>query len=270
MARTKQTARKSTNGKPPKSNPTRSAECRERKKAKVADKLNNITVLFIVSEAHLEKVEVEPHHIPWANKLLSNHCIFAMNNVHTATMVDEHMTINSDTPEGTIQNIIDNHPTDDDIPHDPFQPISVMGANVNYEMPDANQAVALSFKEAFKQNQPKGEDPVTPIIYFVKRQTLMYCIDHPTDNSKKDIAFAFIKNNFDHVYLCNDDDLRCPVSSIAAPNPKLSKWHCLLDFLATLRIAGYTSIYPPLSMVHFLEDKYEPALFPVIHTTFVN
>jgi hypothetical protein len=85
----------------------------------------------------------------------------------------------------------------------------------------------------------------------------MYCIDHPTDHSKKDIAFAFIKNNFDHVYLCNDDDLCCPVSSLAAPNPKLSKWHCLLDFLASLRIAGYTSIYPPLSMVHFLEDKYE-------------
>jgi hypothetical protein len=173
MARTKQTARKSTGGKPPKSSATRSAKHRERKKAKVADKLNNVTVLFIVSEAHLEKVEVEPHHIPWANKLLSNHCIFAMNNVHTATMVDEHMTINSDTPQETIQNIIDNHPMDDDIPHDSFQAISVMGANTNYEMPDANQAVAISFKEAYKQNQPNKENPVTLIIYFVKRQTLM-------------------------------------------------------------------------------------------------
>jgi hypothetical protein len=50
-------------------------------------------------------------------------------------------------------------------------------------MPDANQAVAMSFKDGYEEepNQPFEGNHLNPIIYFVKRETLMYCIDHPTD-----------------------------------------------------------------------------------------
>jgi len=219
-----------------------------------------VTILFIVSDSHLKKVEVLKEHIPWHGKLLRNHCIFALNKVHTATTVEDSMHINMATPQETIQEILNNHPPNDDIPYDPYQSLAVLGAGgENYELPDANIAVALSFQDGFEEapDQPLEANTLNPIVYFVKRETLMYCIDHPTDQSKKDVAFSFIKNNFDHVYLCNDDDLRIPVSSVTASNPKLSKWHCLLDFLGTLRVAGQTSIYPPLSMVHFFEDKFQ-------------
>jgi hypothetical protein len=56
------------------------------------------------------------------------------------------MNINSETLEDTIQNMIDNHPHNYDIPHGPYEAISVMGANGLHEMPDANQAVAINSK----------------------------------------------------------------------------------------------------------------------------
>jgi hypothetical protein len=71
------------------------------------------------------------------------------------------------------------------------------------------------------------------------------------------LHFRLLNTTFDHVYICNYDDLCCPVSSLTASNPKLTKWHCLLDFIGTLRVAGFTTIYSLLSMVHDLEDKYQ-------------
>jgi len=269
MALTKITARKCTGGKSGKAPAlTKSAAKtgaervyahRQKKKAKLLEALHDVTVLFIVSESHLKKVEVLDEHIPWHAKLLRNHCIFALNNVHTALSVEKRMSINMATPQETIQTILDNHPPTDEFLHDPYQALSIRGTSGYYELPDANIAVALSLQDGIDEepDQPFEGSNLNPIVYFVKRETLMYCIDHPTDPSKKDLAFSFIKNNFDHVYLCNDDDLRIPVSSVTASNPKLTKWHCLLNFLGTLRIAGQTSIYPPLSMVHFFEDKFQ-------------
>jgi hypothetical protein len=256
MARTKQTARKSTAGKP-KSGGERVREHRERKKARLLESVTDVEVLFIISNSHLQKVDVLPNQIPLSNQLLRNHCIFALNHVHTANSVDQHMNITYATPQETIQNILDNHPTTDDIAHDPYHALFVMGVGGIFEMPDANQAVALSFRDGFLAAQPVGVNPLNPIVYCVKRETLMYYIDHPTDPSKKDVAFQFIKNNFDHVHLRNDDDLCVPVPSLGAGNPQQTKWHCLLEFLGSVRIAGNKSIYPPLSMVHFLENKYQ-------------
>jgi hypothetical protein len=89
MARAKQSVRLSCTGNPPKSGALRQSEHREKRKRhmKLMETMSNVSVLFIVSDSHLKKVEVQPHHIPWASKLLRNHCIFALNNVHTATSV---------------------------------------------------------------------------------------------------------------------------------------------------------------------------------------
>jgi hypothetical protein len=229
-------------------------------KAKLKNDLNNTPVLFILSDSHEKKVavpDIDP--LPWKDNLIKNHDIFALNNVHKATTVDMHMmSVNSYSSQQSIQTIINNNEKSDDMTFNPYDPISAMNANgSNYEMPDANQAVAFSIQGgcASEDSTDEEEEPFYPIVYFVKRQTLMYCIDHPTDPLKKEIAFQFIRNNFDHVYLCNGDDL--PDQSLATYNIKTSQWHALLNFAGKLRVAGPTSIYPPLSMVHFLDDKYE-------------
>jgi hypothetical protein len=177
--------------------------------------------------------------------------------VHNVTTVEveRRMSVNSESTQETIQEIINNHEIDDDMTYNPFTPICSMGDNRKYEMPDANHAIALAFHDGYASEDTKGEISFIPTVYFVKRQTLMYCIDHPTNPMKKEVALQFIKNNFNHLYLCNDDDLLN--QSLATYTKKKSQWHALLSFLGEIRVAGATSIYPPLSMVHFLDDKYQ-------------
>jgi hypothetical protein len=222
------------------------------------DDTRNDAILFIINYSNVKKVvleDIDP--LPWKDNLIKNHDIFALNNVHNATAVDRHMmSVNSHSSQESIQAIINNHnmSKDKDMTYNPYTPISVMGDNGKYEMPDPNQAVAFTFQDSYASEDPKDIRTSIPTVYFVKRQTLMYCIDHPTDPLKKEIAFQFIRNNFDHVYLCNDD---LPDQSLATYNIKTSQWHALLNFAGKVRVGGPTSIYPPLSMVHFLDDKYE-------------
>jgi hypothetical protein len=277
MARTKQTARKSTGGKAPKrlrpketteeaialiekikeKNKEKSKKFRSNKKAKLKNDMGDVKILFVISNAHVKKVAVEDNDpLPWKDDLIKNHDIFALNNVHNATTVEQFMSVNSESTQESIQEVINNHEIndDDDMPFNPFTPICSMGGNGKYEMPDANMAVALAFHDGYASEDTKDEIPFYPTVYFVKRQTLMYCIDHPTDPLKKEVAFQFIKNNFDHVYICNDDDLSD--QSLATYNIKTSQWHAFLNFAGKVRVAGPT-IYPPLTMVHYLDDKYQ-------------
>jgi hypothetical protein len=276
MARSRQTARKSCGGKAPRllrpsessetdegieeakraSQRERSHKCRSNKKAKLKNDMDGVNILVIVSPSHVKKVKLEDvDPLPWKDDLIKNHDIFALNNVHNATILEQNMFINAESSQELIQEIIDNPEMNDDMTYNPYDPISSIITNGTYEMPDANHAVALAFQGGYASEDKKDEVPFIPTVYFVKRQTLMYCIDHPTNPLKKKIALQFIKNNFDHLYICNDDDLLG--QSLATYNIKTSQWHALLNFFGEVRVAGRTSIYPPLSMVHQLDDKYQ-------------
>jgi hypothetical protein len=211
--------------------------------ANLKDDTRNDAVLFIINDSNVKKVALEDiDPLPWKDNLIKNHDIFALNNVHNATAVDRHMmSVNSHSSQESIQAIINNHnmSKDKDMTYNPYTPISVMGDNGKYEMPDPNQAVAFSFQDSYASEDPKDIRTSIPTVYFVKRQTLMYCIDHPTDPLKREIAFQFIRNNFDHVYLCNDD---LPDQSLATYNIKTSQWHALLNFAGKVRVAGPTNI----------------------------